>query len=385
MTGALSWRVPALVACPLLGCGHQVEDEHRGDSATFAECSPDLGFTEPLPPCTPASPCMATSDGIAIESPSASAVCRTSSSSHPEHDDGAAFTQVDADGVTRSWCQFTPGGDGPWPLVLWFHGAGGAAGDVYDYTSVREKAASVALGDVPGFVLVSIQGRNLHWPTVDARDGSHHDIYHRAVGAPSGNADVALADEIVDNLVSSGTVDPQRIYAMGWSNGGFFAQLYAIARRETPSAGGNRVAAAAVFSAADPFDDARLDADPSCQLDPYPRSSVPIFVVGRACDLVACDEPQADGLRDDGYALPPGAVVSTWLDDLKSKVGASPERRIGDFGGDEVDECTAAAWCGLAAATVNHVMWPDGVSDGSGNDHEADMLDFLGRYEVSGD
>jgi poly(3-hydroxybutyrate) depolymerase len=54
-------------------------------------------------------------------------------------------------------------------------------------------------------------------------------------------------------------VDPRRIYVMGWSNGGFFGQLLAIARHAGSSAG-YRVAAAAVFASADPS--AGVERDP---------------------------------------------------------------------------------------------------------------------------
>ena len=390
----------AVFALALLACGSPDDTDPTGTTATtttttttgttqsttpgtLSVCNSSLGFTAPLEVCSVDNPCT-TSGGDTITSPSELAECRTNTNSHPFFDDGAPNTTVDADGTERSWCTYLPPGSSPRPLVLYFHGTSGAASDTFDYTSLRAKAATVPMGpNDPGFVLVTVQGRNLHWPTADARDESHFDIYHRSLGAPSTNPDVVLADQITDDLVASGDVDPDRIYTMGWSNGGFFAQMYAIARHETATPGGQRVAASAVFSAADPFQQAIEGADPSCALDPYPTSNVPIHVIGRACDLIPCDQAQATDLIDEGYLVQPGAVVNTWMADLVDQVGSSTvERRIVDVGGDLVSDCTAPIWCGLAAASLNHLLWPDGVSDGSGNDHELTMLQFLASHPL---
>lgn len=210
--------------------------------------------------------------------------------------------------------------------------------------------------------------------------GSHHDVFHRDLRSPTTNPDIAHLDELIDELVEEGDVDTSRIYIMGWSNGGFFAQLYAIARHETATPGGNRIAAAAVFTAADPFHEA-VSGD-ACRLDPYPVSSVPIFIVSRACDLVACDERQAESLQDQGVEVAPGAVVETWMDDLASRVrNPNAEHLIVSGDGRAVTSCTAPAFCGPAIATLNHARWPDGVADG-GDDHEEAMLEFLRLHTV---
>ena len=70
-------------------------------------------------------------------------------------------------------------------------------------------------------------GATLSWPREGSKDGSHWDFYHRNLSSLSSNPDVALADAIIDAEVASGHVDPERIFVMGWSNGGFFAQMYA--------------------------------------------------------------------------------------------------------------------------------------------------------------
>ncbi len=380
-----------LAAAALLGCDGSPPfpgpDDDDDVAPPMADCDPSIGATAPLPVCSSDNPCLApspTDDRDLIEAASDAPLCATSDADRPPFDDGPPRQWTDPDGVLRSSCLYVPDGagpDAPRPLVVFLHGAFGSADNVYDATSLRSKASDFDLSGEPsrpGFVLLSVQGRNLHWPTADPRDGAHHDNFHRDLAVPSGNPDVANLDRLIDELVAGGAVDPSRIFVTGWSNGGFFAQLYAIARHEVATPGGNHVAAAAVFSAADPFHGARHGEEPSCRLDPYPTSEVPVFVVGRACDLVACDADQAAGLEADGVPVAPGFVAETWLDDLAGRVGdPNAERRIVNGFGVEVDSCTGPALCGPAIATLSHVRWPDGVADGSGVDHEADMLRFL--------
>ncbi len=370
----------ALVACSGTGKTDTTSGRDTADTAgpaQLGECSPALGLTAALPACTAQAPCTDTADGVAITEPTEVPQCAATAADRTAWDDGGPVTRTGADGVTRYTCESYP--QSPAPLVLWFHGASGSADDLYNATSLRDKATTFDLaGDGgAGFGLVSIQGRNLSWPTADPRDTSHHDIYFRDLGSPSSNPDVQLADAIIDELVASGAADPARIYAMGWSNGGFFAQLYGIARHSTATPGGNRVAAVAVFTAADPFNDTRADDDLQCQLDPYPQSELPIFLVTRSCDLIACDQDQADAFLEEGYILAPGAVVEPWVSVLQDEVGADVTWRLVDGYGERDDTCTSPAWCPVWAATLNHIHWPDGVSDGSGNDYELEMLEFL--------
>jgi predicted esterase len=322
--------------------------------------------------------------GDTIVDPVYPCVCRTSNPERPAFDDGAPLAWTDPDGVERCACLFVPEGasaSSPRPLLVFFHGSGGGAQNAYNLTSLRSKAVSYdTTGDPgrPGFVLLSIGGRNLHWPTATPEDGPKHDIYHRDLGSPSGNPDLANFDRLVDEIAARGVVDVRRIHVVGWSNGGRFAQLVAIARHEVATPGGNRVASAAIYSGADPFNNTGADRVPSCALDPYPTSAVPIFLVGRSCDLLPCDAAQAEDLAAEGLPVEPGDVMSVWVDDLRTKVeDPNVERIIVSGLGDVVGRCSGAGLCSVEAAYINHVRWPDGVADGSGLDHEPAMLDFL--------
>ena len=356
-------------------------------------CNPITGLEGPLPICSEVL-CDRPAVELGVDVVTWAMViptCRTSNlESRPFFADGPARVRDGISGVQRYSCVYEPPGASAVskrPLVVWLHGGGaGSADNVYDATSIRAKAVDFDLSDDPdrpGFFLLSVQGRSLRYPTSAPRDGHHHDFYYRDLGSPSANPDVENLDALVDELVSTGRVDPQRIYLMGWSNGGFFSQMYAIARNVTPTPGGNRVAAAVAFTAADPFHNTREDQSPSCRLEPYPSSSVPILLISRSCDIVACDEEQLARL---GIESPtPGHVVSTWQHDLLARIGnGNVERTIVAGNGRITDACSHSFLCSLPVATLNHLRWPDGIADLSGRDHEPAMLDFLREHPLKG-
>ena len=365
-------------------CASSTNDDGSSDPSPPA----NTGAPAPLAVCTQANPCTrpAFELGTApITEPSFVPVCRTTEPGRAVYDDGAPRHSVDANGIDRYACLYQPGGasaSAPRPLVIFLHGGGGGnAGDVYNFTSLRAKAESYVVGDVarPGFFLLSIQGRNLHYPTFSNRDGRHHDFYYRDLRSPSTNPDIANLDRLIDELVATGMVDTRRIYLMGWSNGGFFGQMYAIARHATPTPGGNRVAAVVPYTAADPFHNTSRDQVPSYQLDPYPTSTVPILLVSRSCDIVACNQAQADMFASNGTVIEPGHIVEPWVaQDLPTKV-RNPNAlwRLVAGNGQQTGMCSTSATCTTTVGLINHMRWPDGVADGSGIDHEPAMLDFL--------
>jgi len=318
------------------------------------------------------------------------------------------FTQ-DVLGFTRHACIHRPSGASNLsqrPLVIWLHPGGAGSADLAETeTGLVKKADTFDItGDParPGFILAAVQGRNLRFPTAAPRDGQHHDFYYRDLDSPSTNPDIANVDALIDAIVNEGIVDTNRIYITGWSNGAFFSQLYAIARNTTPTSGGNRVAAAAVFATAspfgdvswDPFNETINDGSSSCELS-IPSSTVPIHIVYRSSDAaVACDAVQAAC-----FSTEPGYTTDEWitqatlaglqvtgirLGGLES--GSAVSLDVGapsctDYsGGCPVGDCSTSPLGDTCLSIVNHARWPDGVYNNIpivGVDREIDMLQFL--------
>lgn len=349
-------------------------------------CNPIIGMPDPIDPCSASDPCTNLlptygHQGIEVlDTACVTAICTTTSRGlelgRPAFDDGPPGTWTDSDGTARSHCEYHPEGTSPTskrPLVVFVTGSGGLSHTVYDATSLRIKAENYLLsGEAtrPGFVLVSVQPRHLHWPTADPQEGTKHDTFHRDLNAPSTNRDVAYYDHFIDSLVASGNIDPSRIYMMGWSNGARFAAMYGIARHSTPSPSGNRVAAVAIYSGGDPFANVGHEIEPSCELETYPTADLPLLMISRTCDAVACNEEQ-------DWGTVPGNVASTWVERLQDRVGAYVEWLRIDHEGTVWDGCAPANWCTLTRALLNHIHWPDGVEDQGGIDHEPEMLEFL--------
>lgn len=364
-----------------------------GGEPDTALCNARVGRTAPLPSCdevvcddpAPGLDEDELDDGVVTENTVVPRCRTTALIERPAYDDSPPFVRVDPSGVRRYACLFEPAEAAPSslrPLLIWLHSGGaGGADDLYDATSIRSKAIDYPLSNDPfglrrGFFVLAVQGRNLKFPT-ESSDGAQHDFYHRDLSRLSSNPDIDHLDRWIDELVDTSKVDRNRIYLMGWGNGGFFAQMYAITRHQTPTHGGNRIAAAAVYSAGDPFNNTDETQRPSCQLDPYPTSRVPIMLIGRACDTVACDEAQFAQLVELEPSLSvPGYIASIWEDDLFLKVRNTDVERllIGDKG---VMSIRCDVDCDVERAVTNHLRWPDGVADRGSMDYEPIMLDFL--------
>jgi pimeloyl-ACP methyl ester carboxylesterase len=335
-------------------------------------CNGTTGLAGGLPACTAQAPCVTPTGPLA--EPHTLPDCGP---------DGPARRFVDpVTGGARAACVFRPASADTEarPLVVFLHGSEGAASAIYHAVTLREKAAIWRFtgGSGRGFWLAALQGRNLHWPQ-DRFEGAHFDYFFRDLASPSRNADVASLDRLIDDLAAQPGVDPSRIYLVGWSNGATFAQMYAIARHERSTPGGHRVAAAAGYAGGDPFENLSDEQSPSCALQHYPTSQVPLMVVHRACDaLAACDETQRRL-----FALPPGMAVVPWIAILQRQVrDPNVERITVDRLGQRRFACAAPASCSRVVGLRNHLAWPNGIADGSGIDWEADMLGFLGERRL---
>lgn len=345
-------------------------------------CDPSIGLLEPANPCTKDDPCKDLQPSYVvrrIRQPSDVPECMTKVRNRPDYDDGPPLEWTDFDGVTRYRCEFRPDGttaESPRPLVIFAPGSGAPASSAYDRTLLRDKAEDFDLSGDPdrsGYVFVSIQARNLHWPTNNPQDGAKFDSYHRDLSTDSGNPDVAFFDHVIDSLAAEGVIDPSRIYVTGWSNGTRFAAMYGIGRHETPTPGGHRVAAVAGYSGGDPYANAIYGLQPSCEQDPLPESNLPFLLLSRTCDIMACDE-------EHDFEKVPGNVMDAWVDKLLDEIGAEAYWTRIDDDGNVAYACEER--CKAVLAGRNHLHWPDGLADGGGIDHEPDMLSFLREHPL---
>lgn len=350
-----------------------------GTAQTALSCDPGVGVVAPLATCSVDAPCLNALVGkyngysfqtVTIDS--TPPACQTANPNNPPFDDGPALSWTDSKGTTRYYCQFVPDGAKAAlrPLVIWLHGAGGSADHLYNLTHLRQHASATVIGadeQQSGFLLIAVQGRNLHWPTIHP-DGAHHDTFHRTLAT---NPDVQFLDQLIDSLVATQQVDTKRIYLMGWSNGAMFAQFYATFRHAQPTPGGHRVAAAAVFATANPFERLSWFGSAECAYAPLPTSNVPVYIVNRDCDaLTACNATQQAS-----FGLPPGHDLTTWLKTLRGAINNDKVTlQLIGVTATAVSDC--ALLCTQPLGLSNHARWPDG-STGDVKEWESAMLAFL--------
>ncbi|MFN2607439.1 MAG: PHB depolymerase family esterase [Acidimicrobiales bacterium] len=216
------------------------------------------------------------------------------------------------------------------PLILAFHGGTGTG------TAMRRLAALDLRADREGWVVAYPDAIGGHW-----NDG------RRAPAIASHRNDVddiAFAAALVDHLVATAGVDPDRVYATGMSNGGMLCHRLAAERPDL-------VAAIAPV--------AGLAPEPLVAAGP-PRRPVPVLVVHGTADPVV---PWVGGPVS-GPRL--GSLNPVWRAD---RVGNPPDLGTGPEGGD--------ADRGRVASVEETVAWWRRAAGHDGDD--------LGHGEDEGD
>mmetsp|Transcript_428 Transcript_428/g.562 ORF Transcript_428/g.562 Transcript_428/m.562 type:complete len:398 (-) Transcript_428:341-1534(-) len=313
-------------------------------------CSPTNGLTPEPPLCSSQEPCLNllslyNVDNI-TEPTHVPTACASAIRTGPNARDDGAPGAVTIDSRVHYYCQGTGAPGAMLPLLLFFHGSGGTVEKTYSpKLGLRQRADTYEIKPgSPGYVFLSLQGPNRHWPTLTAEDGSKHDFVSRDFAS---NHDFKVVDALVDSLVAAGTVDPEWIFTSGHSNGAHFAQSYAIVRHVEPTPGGSMVKAAAVYSAFDPFGPVAGDTD--CRLASYPPLHAPVLVVANQCDIWPCQQ-----FRDWDAANPNATVV--YLNDAQDgEVADCVDYGVGD--------------CTFVRGALRHMAWP--------TDFSSAMLDFL--------
>jgi dienelactone hydrolase len=272
---------------------------------------------------------------------------------------------TDSSGAQRYACIYAPAEpakDSPLPLVVFLHGSLATADTVWLTGLVRAARTTGSKSMPGGFILLAPEGRfTTHfYPSPDDRAVGWDNWYRQlnpagdvSIGGKSypENADAATIDHFIDAAAARYKVDERRIYVMGWSNGAAMAILYALSRP--------RIAAAAVYSAPDPFgafDDPcpQLPVAPAAPTQHQLQVSNPrahIMHVRNACDIGGIC-PNGDMLRFEMKVL--GAdFEDVILDSAGAQVHAC-DRSCGTdpAGGGEIGSG------GELRGLYHHIRWP---------------------------
>jgi len=95
-----------------------------------------------------------------------------------------------------------------YPLVVVFHGAGGTGIDMMSRTALKELAAK------QGYVIAFPDGIEKGWGYLDKKDSSSGEVY---------TEDWNFFAALVDDIGQYASIDTQRVYVVGFSNGGSLA------------------------------------------------------------------------------------------------------------------------------------------------------------------
>ena len=297
--------------------------------------------------------------------------------------DGGALLNgfTDSGGTPRFACLYPPSAPTAgvkYPMIVFLHPSLVNADSVKNTPLFGDRdTVDISDGALTGFIILAPQGRNTeHFYPAPDNQASGWDNWYRQMSPTTVNAngqvftenvDAATIDHFIQQQIATGTVDTNRIYLVGWSNGAAMSFLYGANR-------GN-IAAAAVYSAPDPF--GALE-DP-CQQTPVSgppagqqqiqlsAAGIPTFQVHNACDIAGI--------------CPNSRLIAG---QLKAAGGTIDLETIID-GGKVVSACDAA--CGtnpngdpnnpLAATigTTNHVTWPVNQTP--------QMLQFLQQHPLN--
>ena len=221
------------------------------------------------------------------------------------------------------------------PLVLVFHGGGGHAAGMPRLTGFD------ALADAKGFIVAYPEGGGAHWN--DTRGLSAAD-------------DVAFVGALIDELARTLSIDRSRVFATGYSNGGFFAQRLACDLAD-------RIAGVASVAATMPE-----------TLVCKPARAVPVMFVHGTGDPVVLIGGGVVG-QGHGRSLSLAAAAKFWRD----QDGASGEAVATDLGAGVHRD----TWSGRAEVVVYTIRggghaWPRGRD----MDATAGIWAFFGRQRL---
>lgn len=261
---------------------------------------------------------------------------------------GEIVQMTDNTGKPRAMCFYAnpkSTKDKPLPLLVWLHPSLVSPSYSFPLTGIDLVRDTQSLNNEDasrlGFSYILPAGRNTeHQYPVPDNVGLGWDNWYRNLdrSSPALNADVSFVDKAISYAKAHVPVDSRRVFMSGWSNGAAMSELYA--------ANTDGIAAAAVYSAPDPYRDSQ---DPCTQV-PYPKFATPVRDVHNYCDLIGiCTTGQyyyAD-LKKRYPALKQSLVV---IDTLTAAIKGTDASASCD------PVCQGA--CGVTQGLVAHLRWP---------------------------
>lgn len=255
------------------------------------------------------------------------------------------------DGETREYILYIPSsydGTSELPIVFNFHGFGGLASEYMEYADMRPQAESDT------FMLVYPQGSCL--------EGFSHWNASLPGGDNKSNADdLGFISVLIDQLASDYTVDLERVYACGYSNGGMFS--YALACYES-----ERIAAIGSISGA------MLDLSSTC-VPSHPAALINIH--GTSDDVL----PYDGGSDYNSVA----SAVDYWVN--FNNTNTSPTQNSVNDNGMTIERYLYAD--GDSSVSVVHYKLIGGGHEWFDMDYEGSntgqlVWDFMSQYDVNG-
>jgi polyhydroxybutyrate depolymerase len=132
---------------------------------------------------------------------------------------------IDLGGTRRSYILDVPDGvkvGEPVPLLFDFHGFRHSGAGVWKVSKFRDLAAE------DPFLTVYPEGQDVRLKV----DGKEYDGKGWKIDAIDGNRDLAFVAAMLDEIERRYCIDRERVFATGFSNGGFFSVLLACAMAE---------------------------------------------------------------------------------------------------------------------------------------------------------
>ena len=264
------------------------------------------------------------------------------------------------DGMERDYIIYVPeiyDGSKAVPLILNFHGFGSSASQQMFYGDFRD------IADTEGFLLVHPEGTTL----------IGNQFWN--VGFPGLSStidDVGFTEALIDELATLYTIDLDRVYATGMSNGGFMSFLLACQLSEKIAA----VASVTGSMTQDTFDDCNA------------QLPTPVLQIhGTEDDVVLYNE--------NNLSLPIPDVISYWVDHNNCETTPTtttlPDVDVSD--GSTIEHSVYED--GDNGITTEHMKviggghtWPGSILNSAGTNQDIDasmeIWLFFSRYDING-